>query len=147
MACLEFAHAQLVILGMYIETCHKCAAVASKKTRGGKGRCVNGTGFARIITDAQLLEEIERMDEEVEQLECEKEAQCEARSAKSTAAEHHKSFPAAWHKAWEEVKAEHELVVVKWGQEGQIGKKPQHPKQQEVYIELGLDNKDCWTKE
>lgn len=145
-ACLEFAHAQLAILGMYAETCRKRAAAASKKTKGGKGRRVNGTGFARIVTDAQLLEEIERMDKEAEQLEREKEARREARSAKSTAAEHHKSFLAARREAWEEVKAEYELIVAKWGQEGQIGKKPQRPKQQEVYIELGLDNEDCWTK-
>ena len=147
MACLEFAHAQLAILGMYTETCRKRAAAASKKAKGGKGRRVNGTGFARIVTDAQLLEELERMDEDAKRLEREKEARREARNAKSAAAEHHKSFMAARREAWEAVKAEHVMAMAKWGEEGWNGKKPQRLRQQEVYIELGIDNEDHWVEE
>jgi hypothetical protein len=145
--CLEVSHSQLAMAGMYAETCRQRAVAASKKSKGGKGRRVNATGFARIVSDAQLLEELERMDEEEEQLARDKEARREARKAKGAAAERHKAFMAARRQAWDAAKAKHEELVAEWEREGRFGKKPQRPKQLEVYVASGLDAEDRWEEE
>src|SRR5258708_31031715 len=59
---LQAAHAQLALAGMYAEACRKHAAAASKKKQGSKGRHLNGSGWARIVSDPQLVAEIDRVD-------------------------------------------------------------------------------------
>ena len=68
------AHSQLAMMGMYAETCQQHAAAASRRKKSSRGQCLNGTGWARIVSDAQLLEEINQMDQEDEAAEHEKAA-------------------------------------------------------------------------
>jgi hypothetical protein len=90
--CLEASHAQLAIMGMYAQTCRSQAVAAQKKKGGRRGHRVHGTGWARIVSDGELLAEIERMEEEQMQLDREKAARREARSLKEKAAVQHKTF-------------------------------------------------------
>src|SRR5258708_21018955 len=59
---LQAAHAQLALAGMYAEACQKHAAAASKKKQGSKGHRLNGSGWARIVSDLQLVAEIDWVD-------------------------------------------------------------------------------------
>ena len=142
--CLEAAHAQLVLVGMYAEACQQRAIAASKKKRGAKGRRLNGTGWGRVVSDRQLLKEIHRMDEEKQVLEREKQARRDARALKDAMAAQHREFMDARRDAWETVKAEFEELVQKWEHDGRRGEKPKRLKQQEVYSALGLDDEDSW---
>src|SRR5260370_2712300 len=69
---LQAAHTQLALAGMYAEACRKHAAAASKKKQGSKGRCLNGSGWARIVSDLQLVKEIDQVDAGEAESECEK---------------------------------------------------------------------------
>jgi hypothetical protein len=144
--CLQVAHSQLVMMGMYAETCRQCAVATSRTKKGSRGRCLNGTGWARIVSDTQLVEEINQMDAEEEAAEREKAARREACALKKTAAADHKTFMDAWRDAWEAAKLDYEAVVEKWMEDGQNGTKPTRLKQQEVYLMLGLDNEEYWNK-
>ncbi len=72
--CLKAAHAQLALVGMYAKTCQRHAAAASKKKGGSRGCHVNGTGWARIVSDPQLVAEIDWMDVARGEAECKKES-------------------------------------------------------------------------
>jgi hypothetical protein len=126
---------------MYAETCRKRAMAASRKKKGGKGCRVNGTGFMRIVTDHELLAELDRMDEE-EEAKRVKAARREAREAKGAALAWHKAFMQARRRAWEAAKLEHDKLVVQWEEDCRSGTKPKRPKQHEVYYALGLDVED-----
>jgi len=72
--CLKAAHAQLALVGMNAKTCQRHAAAASKKKGGSRGCHVNGTGWARIVSDPQLVAEIDWMDVAREEAECKKQS-------------------------------------------------------------------------
>jgi hypothetical protein len=144
--CLQVAHSQLAMMGMYAETCRQRAAAASRRKKSGRGRRLNGTGWARIVSDAQLLEEINRMDQEAETAEREKAARREARALKKTAAAGHKAFTDARRDAWETVKSDYEVAVQEWIEDGRNGAKPTRLKQREAYLMLGLDNEESWNE-
>lgn len=133
-------------MGMYAETCRQRAAAASRRKKSGWGQCLNGTGWARIVSDAQLLEEINRMDREEEEAEHEKAARHKVHAFKKTAAADHKAFTDAQQDAWEAVKLDYEADVEKWIEDGQNTAKPTHLKQQEVYLMLGLDSEESWNE-
>ena len=76
---LQAAHTQLALAGMYAEACRKHAAAASKKKQGSKGRRLNGSGWARIVSDLQLVAEIDRVDAGEAEAECEKASHQQAR--------------------------------------------------------------------
>ena len=59
---LQATHTQLALAGMYAEACRKHAAAASKKKQGSKGHRLNGSGWARIVSDLQLVAEIDWVD-------------------------------------------------------------------------------------
>ena len=143
--CLEASHAQLAMIGAYAETCRSRAVAALKKKNKGKGRRVHGTGWSWIVSDPQLLAEIERMDEERDQADREKAARREARVRKAAVAAQHREFMDARRSAWEAVKVEHSKTIAQWELNGRKGPKPTRLKQQEVYSMLGLDTEDIWN--
>lgn len=143
---LEAAHSQLALLGCYAETCRNHAVAAKKKT-AKKGQRVNGTGWARVVTDPEVLMELER----IEQAKVEKKAQKEARDEERKVKDALKALEVQQKEGralyWECEKAEHSLRLAEWEKNGQVGRKPVRRRQKDVWDEFDRREEAGWVTE
>ena len=104
--------------GMYAEACQRHAAAASKKKQGSKGCHLNGSGWARIVSDPQLVAEIDWVDAGEVEAEHEKASCQQVRLDRQAKLSHLNELRDCRRQAWEEYKADYATLVEIWEQGG-----------------------------